>query len=261
MATRGLEPTGHVPLSDYDDEEGANADDKATNPEPTTGGQHPHRSGRDSLDEEDEVTPTDDDQRLLDGIDDDEPPPVADPDTSLALSRLTLQTVEMEPSSENDLALTLLPPNELSTTTTEAAQAASTFTEMMKGEHLRYSATRDGYVGIDNAPKADEYVGHDLSGGDYTPELVVDGSGVVRRATEKAARMMGRKGGHSPPRHGKEEDIQLEEEEEEEEEDSSEISASDEDGSWIAWFCGLRGNEFFCEVDEDYIQVSVNIFC
>jgi len=33
----------------------------------------------------------------------------------------------------------------------------------------------------------------------------------------------------------------------------------DEFGSWVSWFCSMKGNEFFCEVDEDYMRDGFNL--
>lgn len=37
------------------------------------------------------------------------------------------------------------------------------------------------------------------------------------------------------------------------------MSSSETPASWVSWFCSSRGNEFFCEIDEDYIGDNFNL--
>mmetsp|Transcript_16275 Transcript_16275/g.24532 ORF Transcript_16275/g.24532 Transcript_16275/m.24532 type:complete len:224 (+) Transcript_16275:111-782(+) len=40
---------------------------------------------------------------------------------------------------------------------------------------------------------------------------------------------------------------------------SSSEYRSDDDYAWIPWYCSLEGNEFFAEVDEQYVQDAFNL--
>ena len=43
------------------------------------------------------------------------------------------------------------------------------------------------------------------------------------------------------------------------EDDGSDSYGSEDDYAWIPWFCALKGNEFFCEVDEEFAQDAFNL--
>ena len=37
------------------------------------------------------------------------------------------------------------------------------------------------------------------------------------------------------------------------------MSDEDQESTWIEWFCRLKGNEFFVEIDEEYVQDDFNL--
>ena len=43
------------------------------------------------------------------------------------------------------------------------------------------------------------------------------------------------------------------------EEEALEASGSEGDSSWVQWFCSLKGNEFFAEVDAEFMQDDFNL--
>eukprot|EP01118_Nematostelium_gracile_P003728 TRINITY_DN14320_c0_g1_i1.p1 TRINITY_DN14320_c0_g1~~TRINITY_DN14320_c0_g1_i1.p1 ORF type:complete len:243 (+),score=52.40 TRINITY_DN14320_c0_g1_i1:100-828(+) len=49
------------------------------------------------------------------------------------------------------------------------------------------------------------------------------------------------------------------EEESVSEESEDEVTSDSEEMTWVQWFCSLRGNEFFAEVDDEYIKDDFNL--
>lgn len=42
--------------------------------------------------------------------------------------------------------------------------------------------------------------------------------------------------------------------------DDNEVYNDLSEGGWIQWFCQLEGNEFFVEIEEEYLRNRTNLF-
>ena len=42
--------------------------------------------------------------------------------------------------------------------------------------------------------------------------------------------------------------------------DDDEVYNDDSDGDWISWFCNLEGNEFFVEIEENFVRNTINLY-
>jgi casein kinase II subunit beta len=42
--------------------------------------------------------------------------------------------------------------------------------------------------------------------------------------------------------------------------DDNDVYNDVSDGGWIQWFCQLEGNEFFVEIDEEFLRNRWNLF-